>query len=571
MRLFKKHYLAIAIALVAGTATAIPQIIAAGRVENFQGIYKSINSDEQYYMARAKDIVDGHSFLSNPYLYEYKNGQPMQFWLPDYLMAKPLALLNVDIYKGFFFYDFFLPFILVLLSYYILFKLTDSVPLSIIGVVFLHLSLFLWEFGRAPSPQLIFIFWLLLLLLWLKFLNKPNTANAVAIGSIFGLLFYIYPYYWTFYSLAFFIFIAVNYFLKNNIAYKKYFLAFAVAAIISIPYFTSLFKSFQLPYYSDSVARVGMINSHFPAGRRVVMWNLFALLFFYILYRKKAVILDEKSLLLLSGCAAVILAVNQHLITGKYLQFSNHYWQLGAFWSVYTVLYLTSLLLKKIDSRIIRSVLLSTVGVLAITSAYVPLVKACDIRYNEAEIKRQDYAPLFVWLNENTKIDEVVYVNSDLSNFIPNYTSNNVFYIGMAGLHFMPNEEFQERYVLNNFWDNWDNYDYEYVKNNYYAIKGAYYRSKQWHNSTKNNLRKILFLQPAEYKLISAEDIEDVNEFIKLMTEIKSKNFKEQLSKYKVDYIIWDKEANPEWKVEDLSFVKHVQNIGKFTVYKIIK
>ena len=191
MNLLKKHYLIVIVAFSVGLATLAPQIIAISGVSNFQGIYKPFNIDEFYYMARAKDVADGHYFLSNPYLYEYKNGLPMQFWLPDFILAEPLSLLDIDIYPGYMIYDFILPAILTLLSYIILFLLTKNIHLSLIGAIFLHLGLFLSDFNRAPSPQLIFIFWQLTLIAWLVYLDKKSTRRAILVGLCLGLLFHI--------------------------------------------------------------------------------------------------------------------------------------------------------------------------------------------------------------------------------------------------------------------------------------------------------------------------------------------------------------------------------------------
>jgi len=67
--LLKKHYLIIILAFVVGSLTCFPQILAIKEVENFQGIYKTVNNDETYYMARAKDIIYVHSFFANPYIH----------------------------------------------------------------------------------------------------------------------------------------------------------------------------------------------------------------------------------------------------------------------------------------------------------------------------------------------------------------------------------------------------------------------------------------------------------------------------------------------------------------------
>jgi hypothetical protein len=559
----KKHFLIILLALAISCLTALPQLLASRALgDKFQGIYKVINSDDLYYMARAKDIIDGHSYLTNPYLYEHKEGFAMQFWLPDYILAKPLAIFNINLYHGYIFYDFLLPFILVILTYTIIFLLTGSRVISFLGSSFLHVGLFLWEFGRSPSPQLIFIFWLLLLLFWLRFLEKPNLFNTLALGLTFGLLFHLYPYYWTFYLLVFGFFILFNFLLKKPIEYKKYFLALFIALVISIPYFLSLIKSMELPYYSESVARVGMIDSHFPRGKRIMMWCVFALLFFYFLNRKKVVSLNTKSILLLSGILSAIVATNQNVITGKHLQFSNHYWQLSAFWSTFTSLYLMAIWINTKDLKI-KKLLIILGGIFVFIISLNPVVKACQITYTEHEISQQNYFPMFKWINENILPEEVIFANSELSDLIPIYTANNVFYAGMAGLHFMPNKEFQERYILNNYWSDFNK---PYVMDNYYAIAGAYYTSRYGHDLTKNELRKILFMEPKKYEFIPEEVID---KFIKFAQEIKTKDFLSQLKKYKVDYFVWDKKKDLNWPVDKLNFLEPVHEVNNLVIYKV--
>lgn len=587
-------------AITVGCLTALPQILAIQNTDNFQGIYKQVNNDEIYYMARARDIVDGHSYLSNPYIYEYKNGQPMQFWLPDYLMAKPLAFLHINIYKGYIFYDFLLPFILTLLTYAIIYKLTDSKPISIIGAAFLHLNLFFNVFNRAPSPQLIFIFWQLLFLLWLRFIEKPTNINAGFMGIAFGLLFHIYPYYWTFYVIFFALYLFFNFVLKKNIDYKKYFLAFAIAFVISIPYFISFIKSMQSTYYNESVARVGMLDTHFPTGRKIVMWGALTLILFAITHRKKIVDLNGKSLLLAGSCLAAIIAVNQQVITGKNLQFASHYWMLGVFCFVFMFLYLFDLALKNKNNNIppgfsrslknevfnpgllksllkqvgnkkinffgARLIILALVGIYLFYNPFVYAANALSGKsfvYTEREIKSQRFAEIFRWLNDNTSADEVVFSDMELSSLIPVYTSNNVFYCPSAGLFFVPSSELWERFILNNYWQEFNE---EYVEKMQFVVWGAYYQTKYDNDRTKNKLRKALFLPQKEYVKIPPEEIE---KFLTFADEVKSENFAERLKKYRVDYFVYDKE-NDNWPVEKLDFLEPIFEVNGIVIYKVL-
>jgi len=561
--LLKKHYLIIILAFVVGSLTCFPQILAIKEVENFQGIYKTVNNDETYYMARAKDIIDGHSFLANPYIYEYKGGYPVQFWLPDYILAKPLALLNIDLHHGYLFYDFLLPFVLVILSYSIIYLLTGSIFLSFLGAAFLHLNLFLYSFNRNPSPQFNFIFWLLLFLFWLRFLKKPTLFYAIAIGVSFGLLFHIYTYYWTFYVVFFAIFLFLNFVLKRPLPHKKYLLAFYTALIISIPYFFFWIKSMSLPYYAETLARIGMIDTHFPSGRKILMWGCVILLLFYISYKKRIVPINSNSLLILSGILAPMIVVNQHIITGKNLQFSSHYWMLSVFCFIFAFAYLLNLWLNKIKIRYLKIVLLILISgyVFYRPVVYInAVVERKAVTYSEVEIEQQRYAPVFAWLNKNTLLDEVVYAYGGLSTLIPIYTANNVFAGG--SLHFMPDGEIYDRYLLNNYWEDFD----EEKLRNSQTLRGAYYITKYNHDLSKNKIRKLFFLPPEKYIEIPEEKI---NDFLELARNMKEKNFEQQLKKYKVDYFIWDKKVNNSWPIEELTFLQFLYEVNDMVIYKV--
>lgn len=567
LRLVKKHYLILIIALMAGIMTSVPQIIEAKKVVNFQGIYKAMNNDERYYFARARDVMDGHSFLGNPYLFEHKNEQPMQFWLPDYILAKPLAILNIEnIHYGYIFYDFLLPTILTLLTYSIIYLLTRSKTISFLSTAFLHLNLFLYIFNRAPSPQLNFIFWLLLFLFWLKFLQDPSRKNALLTGIFFGLLFHVYTYYWTFYVVFFAVFIGINFLLKRKIEYRKYLLIGATAFAIAIPYFISMIKSVKLSYYSESLARVGMINTHLPSGTKIVGWGMIILILLYVSYKKEVIKLGQRSIFLLSGSLAAMIVTNQQIITGKNLQFSSHYWMPSVFIYIFVLAFLFSYWQKKIKNRKIKVLLIIFVGVYIF---YYPInyvnniIMKDALKYRESEIMLQDYAPLFNWLNKNTELDSVVYADSDLSAYIPIYTSNNIYSFAMAGLHFMSDEEFQERFILNNYWDEFNK---EYLLNKKFSVWCSYYVTRNGIYKSENKLRKLFFIQPKEYEFISQEEIERI---LKMADEIKSRNFEEQLKKYRVDYFVQDKKKDVNWKLEKLDFLQLLVEVDGFLVYKV--
>jgi hypothetical protein len=193
----------------------------------------------------------------------------------------------------------------------------------------------------------------------------------------------------------------------------------------------------------------------------------------------------------------------------------------------------------------------------------VNIIKGEAVKYTDQEIKQQEYAWVFEWLNKNTKRDEVVFANSELSSLIPVYTSNNVYSNGLAGLHFMPTQELQERFVINHYWDEMDK---EYVIIHKFSVWGSYYQTLYDINQTKNKLRRWLMLPQKEYVKIPPEDI---NEFLEFAHDIKSKDFASQLKKYRVDYLLWDKLKDPHWKIEEQAFLMPLVEMNNIVIYKV--
>src|SRR4051812_36501408 len=108
--MIRKHWGVLLLALIAGSIVAFPQVIAEHRMgATFQGVHPLMSDDEQYYLARAHETVDGHALLGNPYLAEYKSSPGVQFWLPDTILTHISLFLFGDIHKGIVFWDFVLP------------------------------------------------------------------------------------------------------------------------------------------------------------------------------------------------------------------------------------------------------------------------------------------------------------------------------------------------------------------------------------------------------------------------------------------------------------------------------
>jgi hypothetical protein len=561
--MLKKHYLAILLSIVIALLTFCPQFLSINSMEDsWQGVYPINTADDIYYLARAQDSLDGHIFLSNPYLYEHKDSSPMQFWLADYFLAMPANFFNINVAEVYAFYDLFLVIILVLLTYSILYNLSKNKLLSLSSTTFLHLALFLDRFGRSPSPQFNFIFWLLLTLFLIKYIKTNKKIYIILSGLSFGLLFHLYTYYWTFWLCLLGILFLVNIFLKEK-KIKEYFYVILIGILIGIPYFITMFQSLKLPFYNESIYRLGMIDTHFPSGFKIVSSAILILFIYFVLWKKKVVKNDALTRLLLIGTVSTVICVNQHLITGKNLEFSSHYLVLSVFWFIFFFTYLFNKILqnKKDPKRIVTIlfILILSFSFLNIKNKFLS-----DIKAKNYEINWQRYVKILNWLNDNTNLDSIVYADSEMSNLIPVYTHNNIYYNRFANLFFISNKECQERFIINNYWDEFTD---EYILDYQRYIWGVHYIDEYGHNQSKNKIKKILGLEINENEIIPRVKKKS---FKKLSDEIKSKSIEESLFSYKVDYLIWDKTKNPHWLIEDLKFLEKVFEFNDIIVYKII-
>lgn len=566
LAVLRRHYLAILLAIIVGISTALPQLISQ-RDPAFRGVFKLVNNDEWYYMARARDVIDGHSTVANPYLFEYKSGESMQFWLPDYLLAKPLAIFGIDVYYGYWFYDFLLPAIATILAYTILLTLTTSRAWALAGAAFFHLYWFFDLFNRPTSPQLIFLFWLALFFVLLRLATQPMRRYVIIATLLFGALFYIYPYYWVFYIILLSLLSCVAFFVQSRDAALRYVAVLFGGLLIGAPHLALMARaSATIPFYRESLERVGLIATHFPSGLDIVNGSALLLLALLVAWKHKA-LADRNIVLFLSfALLSVVIAVNSHIITGLHLQLASHYWLQASFLFLVGWVYLLAQLARHIEP-FFRVRFAYGIGIFLAFLVAVSLSRTIigQSTMNDYDRFLQGYAPVFAWLNAHTEKDSVVFADEPLHVLIPSYAANNIYYSGAERLFVMPSRELWERFALFNFWRTIDR---DFVVENQRALWGNYYVDLFDHNQTKNRLRGWLGLPPVFYREDPPE--EKIQDFLTFSREMQSGDFYTQLKKYRLDYLVWDKERDKDWPIAQWKFLKSAATIDRFVIYKVL-
>ncbi|MEK7507183.1 MAG: glycosyltransferase [Patescibacteria group bacterium] len=559
LQTLKAHWLAFIFAALFGLMIISPQLYhqwTLGPV--WQGINRQMADDSLFYLARIREVIDGHPTLNNAYLAEYKSGWPRQIFLAEYLLAQPLKLFGLTVARGQLIYNFILPFLVFLLTYLALYLICSSRFLGLIGASFLFYGLFLFVFFRPVSPQFNFLFWLVqFILVWLV-VKKSAWPWILPLSIInLGLLFYIYPYYWTFYLILFALLFWTYFWLDRHLSWRLFKISTGGLLLGSF-YFYYTYLVSHLPGFEETLTRVQLVYTRFPSGIRVVAWAgvLFALIL--AAWRWRLVSMDAQTKFFAAGALAVIVSVNQHLLTGRNFEFSSHYYPLTVFLSVFGLVYL----LCKVKGRLGKLVKL-----LLLLAILFPIGSSFNRYFKTAyafdrSAQDQSYAPVLDWLNRNTEPDSVVYAGETLSQLIPVYTANNVFYSRYANLFLLTDAEIYERFIINNYFEKFDR---QFILANDRAIFGVRYVDRYGHAVQGNKLRKLLGLKPEPEIYLPAAAID---QFLTLAAKLQSQPFSILTKKYQIDYFVFENDAQQLGRPKLLKVGKPVFENKNFVVYQ---
>jgi len=60
-----------------------------------------------------------------------------------------------------------------------------------------------------------------------------------------------------------------------------------------------------------------------------------------------------------------------------------------------------------------------------------------------------------------------------------------------------------------------------------------------------------------------------VNEFMVLAENLKKRSFEDLIKKYKTDYLVWDKNRDQDWKINEQNFLQLLFELDSVAIYKI--
>jgi hypothetical protein len=581
IQLIKDHKWALVFAFLVSVIFVFPQVyFSFDHGDAYQGIYISDTDNEYSYLARIREVQDGHPSLGGVLSQDGKGDPYMQPPGGEILVGYAGRILSLDLNSTVLLARFIFPFLAFLAIYAFVFlitkeKLTALVagiavffaePLLSRGTILSILhgqaqSGFL-DFYRPIHPQVSTTLYFLFLPFFWLFINSVaglSSKKQWVFGAFSTLIlafsFYVYPYTWSIIYSFLGVLCLIFIFQKKWSEFRKVIFVGSTAFLLGIGYFLNVYQAMTHPYFQELVVRFRYIGTHhLVLGFLVPSMIIIFLLFFPRRWK-------ERFVFCLSLVVAPLIALNQQIITGREFSSGHYHWfynqptavifliiilffQLGS-WQEKLV-FLRRINVKKIVAFLIISASLYT-GIFIQASSY----RSADERI----ASDQRYGPVARWLSANAHKDEVFLADSYQAEILSIYTPLNPFYSISSYLYFSASNE----RVLNSLFV-------------FYRLDGV----------TAVGARS-LFLQKDERHLISkriygtyykniagrADAIPDeiLLSFADKYKEFLASPLDKIFKTYNIKYVVWDKRDYPDWDLGQYQFLGKVYEEGDFAIF----
>lgn len=546
---FKKYWLVICCALIVGIISVFPWIQAINSLGGaYQGVFFSNSGDDYTYLARMQEVLDGHPMVGSAFYYEYKDMASLMLPFGEYLYVALSFVFRLSIVNTLFASKFIFPIVLFFLTYCLAVLLAEeknSLRAKINAIAtgfFVTLGYdlidykFVWHYVTSSLPDPKLMLWtrpvnpivgalclfIYLLCLWL-IISKRHRLLIVPAGILAGLMIF-YFFSWGI-ALAITAVLALIFLLIKRYEILKDLLWVALIDIsIVLAFLYKVIFSFASPDGQGLALRNGMFLTHAPIFNKVVLAGLLFftpfIAFEYYQKRKKGEAIADWWwfcwALLLGG----LLAFNQQIITGRTI-WPAHFVQ-------YTIplTVIACLILSFNKIRIMSGSLWAVaIGIVIIASLSFSIFEVSRRNnYLPAWRETQNYAAPLAWLNNNAPKDCVVLTADYRALFLVTaFTHCNAYvsYWNYAGVPF-------DRTVFN------------YLV--YLKMKGITPENVEAY--LQENISDVRLLYFADWgQLYDRNDnagwLQDKKNLVASQyREFYGRNFKKELNRYRLDYIL---------------------------------
>jgi hypothetical protein len=473
LKAIKNNWIALVFAVLAGLIYLAPNLFFIFSLgDKYQGIPMMQTANEDFYIARIQEILDGHPGLGSFALFEGKRGASLTPPAAEMFYALPALLFKVSAVNIVVASRFFLPAILFLLVYFLIRRLTANfaslsnkfnaiagATLVTLGYdlvdiknVWLFLSgkifggwFLLWSRPVNPIMGAIFLFSFLLCLAVLTQRTKRRWALTILAGIFLALMVGSYFFSWGI-ALSVLAVLLVVFLLEKRYALAKSLTTVLLSAgVLTSPYWYNSWRLSQSPWYEDMMLRNGLFLTHYPLWNKVLLAALaiYGIIFFWLFLKRKTSNLWKECLLEPNEgfrfqnwfvfCLALLLggfwALNQQVLTGRTV-WPFHFVQYTIPLAMIAVIVLFYNITSGKWPKICRTAITLIISGTLIWGGFVQ-AKAY-ISYADYYVSLQEYGPALDWLNRQPN-DCVVLVEDETNNLynlnglVPAFTHCNVY------------------------------------------------------------------------------------------------------------------------------------------------
>lgn len=551
----------------------------------FKSEYQGINinnfgSDTIFYLTRGKEVLDGHG-LGNPVLREGKDEADIYLSYSDYILLAPIKLLGlaqkVEIVTVYNIYNFIGVFVLILLIYFFVWQLSGSKLLSIAAALFaiggysIVYNKTLFYYNLNIYARVIYPFFSSLILfayfnLLVKSLKSAGLKYKIFAGLVFGLLFYIYFYAWSFVLALNGCLILILLFKKDFLSAKKVLLVSSVGLLLGAYNLIRLFSSLDSELVKQQTYFIWASFGRAPVFSLI---GFFTLILFAVYFYKRR---DDKNLpLILAVILSGWVALNQQIITGRVLQYGHYYWYFVVPLSIIVSFYMAWQLINRENLRkylfifAIAIVFINTIGGQYKSFFYTLAPK----RYE------QNFRPIIDSLNRDKKPGVILAAESS-GYLLTTYTSHDLFWQSAASFSRTPIQRLKDALFVYLYLNQEARNDVKgyltkiadnqapssYYQGLYRSLEGYWsgYLYYEYNDRITKNDQELNRKRPE----IINQLYQEYNEII-----LENDGFNKLLKKYGVNYVVWDKNKNPEWDLSAIAGLKQMVVSNNIYLYSL--
>lgn len=413
-------------------------------------VHNSTIDETFVYAPKVNRILLGDFPLKEVGVYESKDFPSIQVaeTLPSVLMAL-LTRLTGSISGAFILADFIFPMLTFLAAFWFLFSMTKNFLISLSGSIFLFFGqVFIYDFPYLPSaikeiiiidkfnsllwfsrtfhPQITFLFLLLTIYLFFKItVQEKISKKLVLLTSVcFGLLFYSYLFYWTWFIAGAGIYFFLLRLKKSNHFLTRRMLAVFTIGLITGSYFFGQWFSQPQNGYLERANTYYFSQFEFIPFLRIVFFSFLFFIFFSAKKSKEYLLIQAYFLgSLLLYLFPYISKINFDDMVGHWDKFCVNSW------IILSLFILLANMIKKLNINKMKTLNFFLIFLIFASFCYGWLYHWQFARKNyQAYQIAPSRLALYDWLNENTQKDTVVLTLSFTENLmLPAFTHNNIF------------------------------------------------------------------------------------------------------------------------------------------------